>query len=535
MTDGTANTPTKFFEVANEFGFTFNWAYASRTSTAYFSSGLLPRRANGLDRRLPTLGTGDYEWRGFLNGAQHPRSVSGPGGLLLNWNNQSAPGFMHGDDAPFGSVHRVELFDKFPAKVALADDVSVMNRAATEDARSLVWPVVSQVLRGGAAPNPIDARALDVLDAWVQQDAPRLDADQNGKNDDAGAPIMDAVWRPIAEAVMRPVYGDLLGALDRLRGLGGLAGESYVDKDLRTLLDPRRGQRQVPAAVLRQRVTRRVPGVVVGRVRCRAAAARRRAGSGSGGVARQRVAVGLRARPHPRHVPRHEPPDLPAGASSSRTRGSDRRFDDGTGEEVRVRAGPQRDRVVEGERAEAGEIEVPALDQLPRFARARARSRARPSGRCRSRTSRGAARPTGCGRGRTPSRQRIVGLAAEEVPTGEDVDDVVGAADARLGELVDHVVADDRLRQHRRDRRRAGRRDRASGLRRARANSCVRAAPRSSAAGSYCADRVAVALLPVAEDVAEQGAPPRPRRPRGTRSAAAGSASGRRRRTATAR
>src|SRR4249920_2493389 len=48
---------------------------------------------------------------------------------------------------------------------------------------------------------------------------------------------MDAVWRPIAEAVMRPVYGDLLGALDRLRGLSGLAGESYVDKDLRTLLD----------------------------------------------------------------------------------------------------------------------------------------------------------------------------------------------------------------------------------------------------------------------------------------------------------
>ena len=30
MTDGTASTPTKFFDAANEFGFTFNWAYASR-------------------------------------------------------------------------------------------------------------------------------------------------------------------------------------------------------------------------------------------------------------------------------------------------------------------------------------------------------------------------------------------------------------------------------------------------------------------------------------------------------------------------
>ncbi len=239
MTDGAAKTPARFFDAANKFGFTFNWAYASRDNgTAYFSSGLLPKRAPGLDRRLPTLGTGDYEWRGFLSEGGHPRSMGGPDGLLLNWNNQSAPGFMHGDDTPFGSVHRVELFDKFPKKVDLADDVSVMNRAATEDVRSPVWPVVSQVLRGSPAPNTRDAQALAVLDDWVQRDAPRLDANGDGTNDDAGAPIMDAVWRPIAEAVMRPVYGDLLGALDSIRGLGGLSGESYVDKDLRTLLDP---------------------------------------------------------------------------------------------------------------------------------------------------------------------------------------------------------------------------------------------------------------------------------------------------------
>ena len=72
-------------------------------------------RARGLDRRLPTLGTGDYEWKGFLSRNEHPHGVGGPDGLLLNWNNQSAPGFMHGDDEPYGSVQRVELFDKWPA------------------------------------------------------------------------------------------------------------------------------------------------------------------------------------------------------------------------------------------------------------------------------------------------------------------------------------------------------------------------------------------------------------------------------------
>ncbi|HET6685255.1 MAG TPA: penicillin acylase family protein [Jiangellaceae bacterium] len=243
MTEGKADTSRQFFEAANQFKFTFNWAYASRTETAYFSSGLLPRRARGLDRRLPTLGTGDYEWRGFLSQREHPHDVRGPRDLLLNWNNRSAPGFMHGDDAPFGSAHRVELFDQWPRDPTLADTVSVMNRAATEDVRSVVWPVVSRVLRSGAAPSALADRTVAVLDDWVARDAPRLDADLDGDYDDAGPVISDALWQPIADAVMRPVYGDLTDDLADVRSLNGAAGQSYVDKDLRALLgDPVKGR-----------------------------------------------------------------------------------------------------------------------------------------------------------------------------------------------------------------------------------------------------------------------------------------------------
>ncbi len=236
MTDGAASTPERFWEAADQFGFTFNWAWASRTDTAYFSSGLLPERARGLDRRLPTLGTGEYEWQGFLDAREHPHDRGGPRGLLLNWNNQSAPGFMHGDDSEFGSVHRVELFDGLDRRTTLAEVVGVMNRAATEDTRSPAWPVVSQVLHGGSAPSPLAREVVDLLDDWVRRDAPRLDADDDGNYDDAGPTIMDAVWEPIAEEVMRPVFGELTDDLDRMRDLNGLAGASFVDKDLRTLL-----------------------------------------------------------------------------------------------------------------------------------------------------------------------------------------------------------------------------------------------------------------------------------------------------------
>jgi Penicillin amidase len=236
MTYGRAKTPRGFWRAASEFGFTFNWAYASRRTTAYFSSGRLPRRARGLDRRLPTLGTGRYEWRGYLSLRQHPHGVGGPRGLLLNWNNRSAPGFMHGDDEPYGSVQHVELFDKFARRVRVTDVVSLMNRAATEDDRSLVWPVVRAVLRTGPAPSARDAQVVRLLDDWVRRDAPRVDTDGDGFYDEPGPAIMDQLWRPIAEAVMRPVYGDLLPDLNRVRDLGGASGESYVDKDLRTLI-----------------------------------------------------------------------------------------------------------------------------------------------------------------------------------------------------------------------------------------------------------------------------------------------------------
>ncbi len=237
MTDGRAKTPRKFWKTANEFGFTFNWAYASHQRTAYFSSGLLPVRSRHLDRRLPTLGTGRYEWKGFLSRKQHPHAVGGPHGLLLNWNNRSAPGFMHGDDEPYGSVQRVELFNQWPKRPHITDNVGIMNRAASEDVAAPVWPYVSKVLSKGTAPNARDQGVVDLLDNWVHRDAPRLDANGDDTFDEAGPTVMDALWRPIADAVMGGrLKGDLVSDVNDVRGLGGLSGESYVDKDLRTLL-----------------------------------------------------------------------------------------------------------------------------------------------------------------------------------------------------------------------------------------------------------------------------------------------------------
>jgi len=253
MTLGKGRTPGGFYRAANKFGFTFNWGYASRKHVAYFSAGRLPRCAKGLDSFLPTLGTGRYDWRGYLSLREHPHETDPPSGLIRNWNGKPAPGWTEGDDVhSYGSVQRVELFRGYGRHPTLARAVGVMNRAATLDLRlEALWPVIRKVLRGHPAPDQRTAEAIALLDDWRAGGGSRLDRDLDGKVDAAGAAIMDTAWPRIANAVMRPVLGaGLLDDLDAVSSRDSAPAESngssfasgwyeYVDKDLRTLMGRR--------------------------------------------------------------------------------------------------------------------------------------------------------------------------------------------------------------------------------------------------------------------------------------------------------
>jgi hypothetical protein len=236
MTEGQATDAEAFYDTANRFGFTFNWAYINRNGPAFFSSGYLPERPEGLDRRLPTLGNGEWEWTGYLSRDEHPHGDNHESGVLLNWNNQAAPGFMHGDDQAYGSVQRVELFDGFGGEPDLPKVVGVMNSAATQWPASQPWPTVSKLLSEGEPPSELAGMVVDYLDEWLEDEAPAVDADGNGTYDTGGPAIMGAVWEPLLKEVIRPVFGDITDVVYNERKLEGDLGWSIVDKDLRTLL-----------------------------------------------------------------------------------------------------------------------------------------------------------------------------------------------------------------------------------------------------------------------------------------------------------
>ncbi|HEY1360153.1 MAG TPA: penicillin acylase family protein [Thermoleophilaceae bacterium] len=254
LDSGAVRNARDFARVANELNFTFNLFYVDHRSIAFYTAGRLPIRARGTNPSLPTLGTGKYEWRGFLSRRRHPQALDPRGGrgLILNWNGKTAPGFNAADSQQdYGSVDRVELFRGFKKRNRLVDVVNVMNRAATQDLRVReVWPVIARVLQGGPAPDARTQQAAKLISSWRAHGSSRLDRNLDGRIDDPGAAILDAAWAPMARAVLTPVLGDLAaanGPLVQLQqvddspndGNGSAYDDGwygYVDKDLRTLL-----------------------------------------------------------------------------------------------------------------------------------------------------------------------------------------------------------------------------------------------------------------------------------------------------------
>jgi acyl-homoserine lactone acylase PvdQ len=239
-----------FIKAASGMEMTFNWFYADNRDIAYFSAGRLPKRAPGTYPGLPTLGTGQYDWRGFLRPSAHPQAINPSAGHLFSWNNKPAPAFGAADnDFSYGAVHRVELLGSLPAKVTLPDLVSAMNRAATSDLRVLeVWPAVQKVLATGPAPDALTQQAADLVSAWSAAGGTRLDRDGDGKIDSPGAAVLDASFVPLATAVLKPVLGDLTDDLAKLAipdktpvlqnsgtSSWGAGWYGYVEKDLRAL------------------------------------------------------------------------------------------------------------------------------------------------------------------------------------------------------------------------------------------------------------------------------------------------------------
>lgn len=247
LTFGKVRSARDFARAAALTPQTFNAFYADDDEVSMFTTGRLPVRHPNVDSGLPTKGTGEYEWRGFLPNRRHAQEIKRDG-LMVNWNNKPAQGWINGDtEWGYGPVQRNELLERKLAerdKHDLASVTAAMNAGATQDPRAVdLLPTLSAVLRGSAAPSPRAQAMLDELEKWRAVGGSRLDVEADGKIDHPGVAIMDEAWPLMADAAMAPVLGPQLEQFASFRSRydlppGGQFGgwQHYVDKDLRTLL-----------------------------------------------------------------------------------------------------------------------------------------------------------------------------------------------------------------------------------------------------------------------------------------------------------
>ncbi len=253
LSNGSIKNPRDFFNAASLTPQTFNSFYIDSKHIAEYTSGRLPIRNPNVDPGLPTKGTGQFEWRGFLPPLAHMHGKDNKQGYITNWNNGAAHGFGAADDEWMrnGSVGRINLLNFNLKRLAKhgkwspATVTSAMNAAATQDVRAIVMvPLLARLLRGSQAPSPQAAQMLSLLQQWRAQGGNRLDLNGDGLIDHPGAAIMDVAYTNIVNNELAARLGQsLLPELNQLAGRwdappGGQydGWYQYFDRDIRGLL-----------------------------------------------------------------------------------------------------------------------------------------------------------------------------------------------------------------------------------------------------------------------------------------------------------
>lgn len=236
-----------FGAAASNIVVSLNLYYADRDTIAYWHTGRYPVRTQGVEPRLPTWGTGEWEWSGNIPFSAQPHFVTGRNDASLgrhytyNWNNKPATGWANGDDTNWGEIHRVDaLVSQMDAALAGAgkmnrvDVINIMNSAATVDPRvAKLMPLVASLTDVTADPRL--AHALEVLGAWAADGpapgAHRIDRNKDGLYDRGNAV---RIWDAWNEKLVSGIFFDEIGGLAHLLGVGivdapGATGSAYFD------------------------------------------------------------------------------------------------------------------------------------------------------------------------------------------------------------------------------------------------------------------------------------------------------------------
>lgn len=177
-----------------------------------------PIRAEGTDVRLPTLGTGEFDWQGTVPLDDVPHAINPAQGFTANWNNQVATGWHNGDQNSWADIQRVDVLARGMESLAdrgevTPEDLWALNRhAAHADVR---FEEVGARVVGLLQDAGLDGLAADALGELAAWDGQRTSSEVDGtlRYDAPATELWDRFFATFQEQVFADELGDRYDAL----------------------------------------------------------------------------------------------------------------------------------------------------------------------------------------------------------------------------------------------------------------------------------------------------------------------------------
>jgi len=192
---------------------------------AFWEAGRLPIIAKGADSRLPTPGSGEYEWSGFLTDAEHPHMINPKQGYIHTWNSKATSWSREGDNGRIGKTFRTWLGSELAASshdVTLLDmrefNRKIFNALGAQDRTNTSPAFFAPYIRAAVARSD-DAEVKRAADLMLSFNGLYEDLDGDGLYDNPGLTLF-RTWLQVApKVIFGPDIGDWWQKIDANRYL----------------------------------------------------------------------------------------------------------------------------------------------------------------------------------------------------------------------------------------------------------------------------------------------------------------------------
>ena len=180
----------------------------------FWEAGLSPKRPTTVDSRLPTPGTGEYEWTGFLSFEERPHVINPTAGYIHTWNSKAAPWSREGDDARIGKTYRTWLGAKLATEghgLTLLDmreiNRKIWNAGGARD-RTLTSPEFFAPYFRDVVARSDDAEIRQAAELMASFNGMYEDLDLDGTYDNPGGTLFREWLKVAPDVIFNPGIGD---------------------------------------------------------------------------------------------------------------------------------------------------------------------------------------------------------------------------------------------------------------------------------------------------------------------------------------